>query len=103
MVLNDSRWRLGLPFGETGRARALPKPRRLSKGTTVGRPLWSSARLETVAMLCPHPNETRSAAPGTRAWKSEGVSRRRLQRMVGPRRLKYPTAEPRKQAAMGFR
>ena len=35
--MNGSRWRSGLPLCETGRARALPKPRRLSKGTTVGR------------------------------------------------------------------
>ena len=40
------------------------------------------------------PNETRSAAPGKKAWEGDGDPRRRLQRMVGPRRLKYRSAEP---------
>ncbi|MGH9960458.1 MAG: hypothetical protein ACREBC_25610, partial [Pyrinomonadaceae bacterium] len=64
----------------------------------------SSAMKYAAPMRSPlRDNETRSAAPGKRARKGDGVPRRRLQRMVGPRPPKYPTTERRRQAAMGFR
>jgi hypothetical protein len=48
-----------------------------------------------------HPNETRLVAPDKRA--SENAALYGALYGVGPKRLKYPTAESRRQAVMGFR
>ena len=47
-------------------------------------------REHTLPVFPAHPNETRSAAPDKRPWKSDGDPRRRLQRMVSHRSTKLP-------------
>ena len=66
-VLKDSRWRLGSPVCETGRARALRKPRRLIEGDSGREGFAVIDSIENGWDATPAPQRTSSAAQGTRA------------------------------------
>ena len=78
-VLNGSRWRVGAPLGEPGRAKTFPKPRHLSKGTTVGRPWVVIGSMGNRCDALPAPQRKSSAD----AWSVAESGR--LERNVRPR------------------
>ena len=84
----------------TDRGRGLRPPLRLSSSDLLGQ---AHGALPDCKSNPVGPNQTKISRAGHEGLESDGDPRRRLQRMVGPRRLKYPTTEPRRQAAMGFR